>query len=124
MEDKKKILLVDDDIISIEVANIVLQDDYEITTANSGNEALALLLNKYKPDLILLDVIMPELSGWETFNRIRGISLLSNVPIAFLTTLTPFEGLEQAQKMGAADYITKPFDKADLQTRLEKILAN
>ena len=120
---KKKILLVDDDTISMELAKIILQEEYEVTTAGSGNEALTLLLNNYKPDLVLLDVIMPELSGWETYNRIRGISLLCNVPIAFLTTLTAFEGFEQAKKLGAADYITKPFDNVDLLERVAKMVS-
>ena len=122
-ENKKKILLVDDDIISTEAAKIVLQDEYAITTAQSGQAALDLLTHNYKPDLILLDIIMPEMSGWETFNRIKGISLLSNVPVAFITSLTHFESLEQSQALGAADYITKPYDNFDLLERVSKMMS-
>ena len=122
-ENKKKILLVDDDTISSEVATIVLEEQYAVTTTQSGQAALDLLTHNYKPDLILLDIIMPDLNGWETFNKIRGISLLHSVPIAFLTSLTAFEGKEQAEKLGAADYITKPFDNLDLLERVSKMVS-
>ena len=121
-ESKKKILLVDDDFVSIEAAKIVLQEDYAVTAVQSGQAALDLLTHNYKPDLILLDIIMPEMSGWETFNRIRGISRLQKVPIIFLTSLVPFEGFAQSQEKGAVDYIIKPFDNFDLLERVSKLV--
>ena len=66
---------------------------------------------------------MPNMDGWEVFNRIRGISLLTNVPIIFLTTV---EGTSEEQRgfsMGAADYITKPFSRKELEERIKRVLA-
>ena len=121
-DNKKKIFIVDDDAISLEVAAMILGEAYEVTTVMSGKAGLDLLVHHYKPDLILLDIIMPEMDGWETYNKIRGISLLHEVPIVFLTSLASPEGQEQAKHMGAADYITKPLDKANLLGRIGKIL--
>ena len=118
---KKKILLVDDDEISMGIAAVVLQEKFEITTAQSGKIALEILAKDYKPDLILLDIIMPEMSGWEAFKKMRENELLNDVPIAFLTSLMPIEGLEQSKNIGAADYITKPIDKDELPNRIEKL---
>lgn len=119
---RKKILLIDDDSIFTEIVTAFLGENYEVTAAQSGKEALAFLLNSYKPDLVLLDIILPEMNGWEIFKKIRGINLMRSVPIVFLTSLTAFEGLERAKKLGAADYITKPYDNNDLLARIEKIL--
>ena len=118
---KKKILLVDDDAIFHEIADAILSDEYNLLTAKSGQDALAKLL-KYKPDLILLDVVMPEMDGWETYHKIRGISILNHVPVAFITSIDESEGLEQAKRLGASDYFTKPIDAMDFLRRIEKIL--
>ena len=120
--DKRKILLIDDDDISLTIAVGMLSDDYEVTTVKSGKDALFLLVHEYKPDLILLDILMPEMDGWETFHKIKGISLLRHVPIAFLTSINDPEGMQRAQEIGASDYITKPYDYTLLQTRVGKIL--
>ncbi len=65
---------------------------------------------------------MPDLDGWEIFNRLRAVSFLKNVPIVFLTSVSESVGVTRAQEIGAADYITKPYDKDDLLNRIEKIL--
>ena len=118
---KKKILVVDDEIISQDITATILSDKYNVLTSKSGKDALKQLVT-YKPDLILLDVIMPEMDGWETFHKIRGISLLNQVPIAFLTMLSETDGLEQAKSLGASDYFTKPLDAADFLYRVDKII--
>jgi len=116
---KKKILVVDDDDIFHTIATSMMSNKYNVITSKSGKDALALLM-KNKPDLILLDVVMPEMDGWETFHRIRGLSILEKVPIAFITSLSEADGLEQAQKLGALEYFTKPLDKTDFLNRIEK----
>ena len=118
---KKKILLVDDDINSLDITISILSDKYKVAVSKSGKEALIILI-KEKPDLILLDIIMPEMDGWETFYKIRGISSLQQVPIAFLTSVTEPEGLEHAKILGASDYFTKPLNRTDFLDRIEKIL--
>ncbi|MDR0497916.1 MAG: response regulator [Treponema sp.] len=119
-EKKKTILLVDDDEINLAIVEKMLEDTYEILVAKSGKETLDYLLKGIVPNLILLDIIMPNMDGWEVFNRIRAISCLEDVPIAFITSL---QGeAEHAYKIGAADYITKPFGKENLLQRIESII--
>jgi len=118
----KKILVVDDNEFHLTVAEAILKKKYEVIPVKSGKEALDLFLHKVIPDLILLDIVMPNLDGWETFNRIKAISLLRDVPIAFLTSLTESAEVEHAQEIGAIDYITKPYKVDDFLDRVEKIL--
>jgi CheY-like chemotaxis protein len=120
--DKKKILIVDDDTIQLETAKAMLHKEYEIITAKSGKEALEYFKSGFIPNLILLDILMPEMDGWETFSKIRGISLLQNVPIAFVTAVNELVVEEHAFEMGAADYIKKPYEKDDIQKRVKSIL--
>ena len=125
MEDvpkKKNIFLIDDDTIFQDIVVSIMSDKYNVVTSKSGKEAL-MLLAKNIPDLILLDIIMPEMDGWETFHQVRGISTLYQVPIAFVTTISEEEGLKEAKRIGAIDYITKPIDGEDFLNRIDKILS-
>jgi methyl-accepting chemotaxis protein len=121
-DEKKKILIVDDDVIHLEMVKTVLQDNYDIFTAKSGKEALGLFYQGLVPQLILLDLIMPEMDGWDTYSRVKVISNLHDTPIAFFTASNDPKDIQHAQEMGAVDYIKKPYDKDDLTTRVEKIL--
>jgi len=118
----KKILLVDDNDIHLLLAENILNTKYECITAKSGKEALNYLSKGSVPDLVLLDILMPEMSGWETYNKIRGISLLRDVPIAFLTSVGGFLEKMEADKIGAADYIEKPYKGDELLKRVETII--
>jgi PleD family two-component response regulator len=120
--EKKKILLVDDDEIHVLAAESMLKNEYEVFTAKSGKEALDHLIHGLVPHLLLLDILMPDMDGWETFNRIKAISTLQDVPIVFLTSLTDTTEEKRAFELGAADYITKPYDKDVLLDRVKKIL--
>jgi methyl-accepting chemotaxis protein len=120
--EKKKILMVDDDTIHLEMVETVLQNDYEVNTAVSGKDALGLFYQGLVPQLILLDLIMPEMDGWSTYDRIKAISNLHDTPIAFFTVSDDPKDIEKAREMGAVDYIKKPYDKDDLLKRIEKIL--
>ena len=119
---KKKILLVDDNEIQLEITQLLLESEYETITAKSGKEALAYLLTGVSPNLILLDIVMPNMDGWETFNRLKAISCLKDVPIAFLTSLKETNEMDRAYAMGAADFIKKPVEKDDLLERVKTIL--
>jgi len=121
-DEKKKILIVDDDTIHLEMVETVLQNDYEINTAVSGKDALGLFYQGLVPNLILLDLVMPEMDGWNTYDRIKAISNLHDTPIAFFTVSNDPKDIEKARKMGAVDYIKKPYDKDDLLQRIGKIL--
>jgi putative two-component system response regulator len=122
MDKPKKIFLVDDDEIHLTILENILKDKYEVIAAKSGKDALEYMLSGVVPNLILLDILMPNLDGWETFNRLRAISFLQDVPIVFLTSVSESAEVEHAQEIGAADYITKPYNKDDLLDRIEKIL--
>jgi methyl-accepting chemotaxis protein len=120
--EKKKILVVDDDNIQLEMVKTVLQNDYDISTVQSCKEALGLFYQGLVPQLILLDIIMPEMDGWSTYNRIKAIGGLNDIPIAFFSVSEEPEDIKHAQEMGAVDYIKKPFDNDDLINRIGKII--
>jgi len=121
-EKLKKILIVDDSDIQLVVAEGILKAKYDVVTAKSGKEALVMLTKGLVPDLILLDILMPDMDGWETYNKINGISLLRNVPIAFLTSLSGIVERLRASRLGAADFINKPYDRVILLEKVEKLL--
>jgi putative two-component system response regulator len=121
-DDKKKILVIDDDEVHILTAKSMLKNEYDIFSAKSGKEALDYLIQGLVPNLLLLDILMPEMDGWETFNRIKAISRLKNVPIAFLTSVTETGEEKRAFDIGADDYIKKPYDQTDLLKRVKVIM--
>jgi len=122
MREKRKILLVDDDEIQLSITEYMLMDNYEISTVKSGKEALELLRKGFVPSLILLDILMPGMDGWETYSNIRTIDSCHHVPILFFTSLDEAREEKYAQEIGAVDYITKPFSKNDLLRRVQAIV--
>jgi len=120
--EKPKILIVDDDIIDLEMVEAVLRDEYDVLIAKSGKEALGLFYQGLVPQLILLDLIMPDMDGWNTYSRIKAISNLHDTPIAFFTSSSDPKDIQHAREMGAVDYIKKPYDKDDLIRRVGKIV--
>jgi len=114
--------LVDDSEFHLSVANNMLKSEYEVTTALSGKEALEHLIQGLVPDIILLDIVMPNMNGWETYHKIRGFTMLTDVPIAFFTSTNETKNKEQADKIGVADYIMKPYEKNALLKRIENII--
>jgi methyl-accepting chemotaxis protein len=120
--EKQKILMVDDDVIHLEMVETALRNNYDITTVKSGKEALGLFYQGLVPQLILLDLIMPDMDGWNTYNRIKAISGLHDTPIAFFSASDDPKDIQHARDMGAVDYIKKPYDKDDLLIRLRKII--
>jgi CheY-like chemotaxis protein len=113
---------VDDDDIHLEIVNATLQGEYDVFTAKSGKAALGLFYQGLVPKLILLDIIMPEMDGWDTYERIRAISGLHDTPTAFFTSSDDPKDIQKAREMGAADYIKKPLKRDDLLNRIGKIL--
>jgi methyl-accepting chemotaxis protein len=118
--EKKKILMVDDDEIHLEMAKGILEKNYEVIMVKSGKDALQLFFQGLVPNLVLLDLIMPEMDGWYTYERVKGISNLHNVPIAFVTASDDPKDRAQADEMGAVDYIKKPCN--DLLERVGKLV--
>lgn len=118
---KKSILIVDDSELDLILVEHMLDDKYEIFSTQSGKEALDFLLNVNTPDLILLDLIMPEMDGWETFSRIKALSSISHIPIAFITSETGEAEQDRAREMGAVDFIFKPYERYELHERVKAI---
>ena len=124
IKQKRKILLVDDDELHLFTAKDILKKRYKIVTAESGEKALEIIYKRFIPDLIILDIIMPQMDGWETFHRLRTISYLQNVPIIFLTSMHEADEKERAHKMGAADFLAKPIERESLLKCVEALLKN
>jgi len=113
------VLVVDDDAdVRALVAELLTRAGYEVAQAANGREALKLLFDE-RPDLIVLDVSMPELDGWATLERIRE---LSDVPVMMLTALGAELEKVRALRAGADDYMTKPFGRQELLARVESLL--
>jgi methyl-accepting chemotaxis protein len=121
-DEKQKVLIVDDDDIHLEMVEAVLRDIYDVSIAKSGKEALGLFYQGLVPQLILLDLIMPDMDGWDTYSRVKAISNLHDTPIAFFTASNDPKDIEHAHEIRAVDFIKKPFDKDDLMNRIGKIL--
>ena len=117
-----KILLVDDNEASLSFTELMLKDEYEVIPVLSGKDALELLNNGLVPDLILLDIAMPEMDGWKVFFLMKAIRFLQDTPIAFFTSLNQPDNIKHAQEIGAVDYILKPCNKTNLLGRVKDII--
>ena len=123
---KKKIMVVDDepDVTYTIELNLKMSDsDYEITRVDSGEQCIELLKNNEIPDLILLDIMMPGMSGVDTYEKIKGNPSWKGIPVVFLTAKVDDATDEEHESLGE-DYIEKPYDPTDLRKRVHKILMN
>jgi DNA-binding response OmpR family regulator len=119
---RKKILLVDDSATTLMMEQMVLRGQpYQIVTARNGREAVAAAVSE-KPDLILLDVVMPEMNGFEACRRIREHEATRYVPIIMVTTKGEEQNVETGFESGCSDYITKPINGAELLTKVRGYL--
>lgn len=115
------ILYIDDDINMLNTGeDILIEAGYDVSLAKSGVQAIKILGKSRDYDLILLDVDMPDMNGYETFKAIRGIAGCENIPIIFLTGMDSPDNEIKGLELGAADYITKPFVKIVLLARIKK----
>ncbi len=121
---KKKVLVVDDNKDILEMIKNGLEHTepcYEVTTASNGKECLTLLQSEYHPDIILLDIMMPEISGWDVFTKIKEKETWKTIPIVFITARAdPFS--KGFGRIASVDFIEKPFSISDLKKRLEKYI--
>lgn len=120
----KKIMVVDDDPDQISTVKYVLEslnNKYEVIGANNGIQCLQLLKEKNIPDLILLDIMMPEMNGWEVLNRLKENSTWKDIPVIFLTARTD-EVAKNAGGFLGDDYIEKPFNRKELIKRIDDVL--
>jgi diguanylate cyclase (GGDEF)-like protein len=113
------ILIVDDTVKNLQLLGSVLKaENYKIALATNGNQAV-MIANDINPDLILLDVMMPELNGFETCKKLKSIHKTSEIPVIFLTAKVETEDIIEGFKVGAVDYVTKPFNTYELKARVK-----
>jgi DNA-binding NarL/FixJ family response regulator len=112
------ILMIDDDPMQLEVTGKMLSSRYQFVPAASGAEALCLANDGFLPDLILLDVAMPGMDGYETFHALRAYNDFADIPVIFLTAMGMADKELKALSMGAVDYVTKPFVQDILLARI------
>lgn len=122
MTEKQSLLLVDDEPTNLRVLRTVLQEQYRLLFAKSGEEALQ-LVQKEQPDLILLDVMMPGLTGFDVCARLKANPATSAIPVIFVTALKDEMDETKGFEVGAVDYITKPISPAVVRARVKTHLS-
>lgn len=116
----KKVLLVDDDVRNVyAISNVLELNGMEVTFAGNGLEALKILEEDVEVDVILMDIMMPEMDGYETIRRLRDIPKFSELPIIALTAKAMKEDREKCLEVGSSDYIVKPVDPDQLMSLLK-----
>ena len=113
------VLIVDDSKTYIHALSNLLKDDYRILVANNGFKALELAAAANQPDLILLDIEMPEIDGYEVCRRLKADPQTKDIPVIFVTGRDSGEDEEKGFNLGAMDYIPKPFHPATVRARVK-----
>ncbi len=121
MSDKTKLLAIDDEPWNLEILQHYLQDDYELILANNGEEGLATLSKQDDIEMVLLDVSMPDMDGYEVCKKIRENSLWAQIPVVFISARGTVEERMQGYKSGGDDYLVKPFECDELLAKLQII---
>jgi CheY-like chemotaxis protein len=119
----KKILVIDDEETILVMTKGLLQNHYNVTTVKSAKEALELFLDGYTPHLILLDLYMPEMGGWDALIRIRNLSKLHQTKIAIYTSSEDPKDKSKAEQLGTVEYIHKPISKDELLEKVSRMLS-
>lgn len=116
----QKILIVDDDKCIVEITKVVLEiNGYEVLSAFDGEEALAKTMHEI-PDLIILDLLMPKMDGWEAYNQLKKYSKTAHIPIIIISALD--KDTEMNKEMDVEGYLEKPFETNELVEKINNIL--
>ncbi len=118
---KPRILIVDDEVFNLKFLTELLISDYNISPAKEGEKALQ-LAEHLLPDLIILDVVMPEMDGYKVIQALKKNPQTRNIPVIFLTSLDSSQDEEKGLSLGAVDYISKPFHPAIVKVRVNNIM--
>lgn len=121
---RKKIMVVDDEPNILDLVEMILKaEDYEISKARSGAECIG-RIGEENPDLVLLDIMMPEMDGWVVYRKLKENPKTKDIPVAMLTVKAQTIDKEMAlDVIGVEDYITKPFTPDELVQRVQKLLS-
>ncbi len=122
VDTRPKLLLVDDEPINLQVLRQVLQDDYRLFFAKDGDKALELAVRE-RPDLLLLDVMMPGMTGYEVCTRLKQSETTAAIPVIFVTALADVDDEARGFEVGAVDYITKPISPPIVRARVRTHLS-
>mgnify|MGYP001107058559 CR=1 FL=1 len=120
-ERRPKILIVDDSRTIVILINSILKEDYDTVTASDGLQAIE-VNNREKPDLVLMDVEMPNMNGYEACKKIKEQSKNTFTPIIFITSKGDLQSIKTGLRAGAEDYLTKPFEPEELLARVQAVL--
>ncbi|MDR0465712.1 MAG: response regulator [Treponema sp.] len=118
MDSRKNILIIDDEKMNIIALAHYLKPMYEIIVATDGSSGIEAAI-KHMPDLILLDIIMPGMTGFDVIKNLKENKETGKIPVIFITGLNSIEDEEKGLLQGAVDYIVKPFNKTIVRTRIE-----
>ncbi len=120
--ERKRILICDDDPAILRVLQVNLEvEGYETLLAHHGEEALE-VANREHPDLIILDIMMPRLDGYQTAERLKAADDTKHIPVVFLSAKAQASDIEKGKTYGVEDYLTKPFDPDTLVETIERLL--
>jgi putative two-component system response regulator len=117
-ESKPVVLVLDDTPANIELLHNILRDDYKIKVATDGTKGLELAARLPRPDIILLDIMMPGISGYEVISRLKENAETSAIPVVFITAKSQVQDEQKGLALGAVDYVTKPFDPEIVKARV------
>lgn len=120
---KETLLIVDDVPQNIKVLNEILKDTYNIKAATNGEKALEIAFSEYRPDLILLDIMMPDMNGYEVCRRLKADPKTEKIPVIFVTAMDEEQNEAHGFELGAVDYITKPVSPSIVKARVRAQLA-
>ncbi|MFT7008248.1 MAG: putative two-component system response regulator [Colwellia sp.] len=118
MNIKQVILIVDDQPINLSMLSQILSNKYQVRVANSGKRALAMVTTTPLPDLILLDIMMPDMDGYSVLSELKSHPVIQRIPVIFVTTMDTLVDEEYGLSLGAVDYVTKPIRPAILMARV------
>ena len=118
----KRILICDDDPVILRLLQVNLElEGYEVLLAHHGEEAIE-VASQGNPDLIVLDIMMPRLDGYQTMQKLKAGESTSDIPVLFLSAKAQQSDIERGQEQGVAGYLTKPFDPSELLEVIENLL--
>lgn len=121
---QKTVLIVDDSADNIQLLSGVLKQYYKVKAATRGDRALKIVQKKPPPDLVLLDVVMPEMDGYEVCRQLKENPQTMNIPVVFISGNTSAEEQQKGLDMGAEAYMGKPVDSSKLLEIIERLLAS
>ena len=120
--DDKRILICDDDPVILRLLQVNLElEGFEVLLGHNGEEAVEIAQTEH-PDLIILDIMMPRMDGYQACEKLKSLDDTKDIPVVFLSAKAQQSDIEKGKSYGVADYLTKPFDPNDLIDVLDRLL--